>query len=498
MNMYSGEMVNLLWGFISSGLIIFFLLCSLIYQQTKQRTFLYYSLYNLLLFIYLLRGCPFIPNDYLTAFYNSRFYSFYWFVQIVYNSLMFFFYIEFLELKKYFPRFTATLVYYLRILLFIASMMLSYAIITKTFLPYRYFFDYGFIPSITFFVVIAIYLTAKIPNKLKYFVISGVLSYQILAYIALMKTYSNDAKQEAFPILYFYIGIIIESIIFMLGLGYKIKLLYLEKINAQKKIIEEQHATQLLKERYQKELEAELDAKINELRIALKKTEAEKIKSVTLTFENEITNLKLASLRSHMNPHFIFNALNSIKAYFVDNEKEKAVFYLNKFSKLIRKILETSLVDSISLQEELEIIEIYMNIENIRFNGTIQFQINNTTETPLSDIRLPGLILQPFIENALWHGLMSKDGEKKILIEVFDNKKDVMLSISDNGIGRKKSKENRDKKSIKRESLGIQFANERLNYFNKNQHSKYTYKFIDLCDEANNSLGTVVIFTLKK
>jgi sensor histidine kinase YesM len=244
-----------------------------------------------------------------------------------------------------------------------------------------------------------------------------------------------------------------------------------------------------------KELEKELAEKVGELKNALQKSEDEKLNSLRLSFENEISLLKLESLRSQMNPHFIFNALNSIKVYLIENDKEKAVYYLNKFSKLIRKILESSRTDSISLEEELEIIELYMSIENIRFDQKIDFSINRN-DVNIASIKVPALILQPFIENALWHGLMLKEGEKSITIDVSQENNSTKLSITDNGIGRKRAQENVAKKSYKRESLGLQFTNERISHFNQKNQSNYQFTFIDLFDENKNAVGTRVEFVM--
>jgi len=486
---------NILWGFVASGLIIYSLLCSLIYVQTKQKTFLYYGLYNILLFMFIFKNSPLLPQDQVNEYLNSRFIPINWFIQIVYNSLLFFFYIEFLEFKTFFPRYTSFLVKFLRILLAFSFGLFVFSIVISKPDLFSHFFNFGFIPLITIFVFSALYLTLRIPNRLKYFIFSGVIVYQVFAYISLIKTY--NITEGDYPIFYFYIGIIIESTIFMLGLGYKVKLLYQEKINAQSKIIEEQLANQALKEDYQKKLEIQLEEKIAELKIALQKNEAERLKSLTLTFENEISLLKLDALRTQMNPHFIFNALNSIKAYLIDNNKEKATYYLNKFAKLIRKILESSRTDSVSLDEELETIELYMNIENIRFNDTINFKIKNIENLSTSSTKLPGLILQPFIENALWHGLMQKEGEKNITIEVAGIENVITLSITDNGIGRKKAKEKSDKKTFRKESLGIEFAQERLNYFNKKNNTNYSFTIIDLQDENNEASGTQVVFAFQ-
>jgi sensor histidine kinase YesM len=496
MIMTHAELASMLWGFVSSGLIIYFLLSSLIYIQTRQKTFFYYALYNILLFVFLIRNSPYLPAEWGSAFQNSRFFPLVFFIQIIYNSLLFFFYVAFLELKNHFPKYTAVLLGILKTVIAISVLMGVHAILSGESVYYKYFFQFGFLPLITLLVITALYVTYKTPNNLKYFIISGVIVYQVFAYIALLKSmYFNEGP---YPIVFFYTGIIIESTIFMLGLGYKVKLLYLEKINAQKEIIREQLANQELKENHQKELEVQLAEKIAELHSAIQTNEAEKLNSLTLSFENEISLLKLDALRNQMNPHFIFNALNSIKAYFIDNNKEKAIYYLNKFAKLIRKILESSRNDSVSLDEELETIELYMNIENIRFNDAIHCAIKTGDGVNSALIKLPGLILQPFIENAIWHGLMQKSGEKNILIEIAGGADSATLSITDNGIGRGKANERSEKKSFKKESLGIQFAQERLNYFNKKHGTNYRFNIFDLTDDQGEPTGTKVVFEFQE
>ncbi len=493
------KLMYLLWGFVTSGLIIYFLISILTFIQTKQKTFLYYGLYNFLMFIYLLKLPVVFDDATINEFLESRFGAIRWFIQILYNSLLFLFYREFLELKIYFPK----QIKYLNRLLFgfaaVSSILFAISVAINKQQFYYLFFNYTFIPFITIFVGYAIYLSFKIPNKLKYFMIFGALFYQAFAYISLY--YSNNPENGIFfketPVTYFYIGIILESIIFIIGIGYKVQQVYYEKINAQKLIIEEQKELQLLKENYQKQLEVELSNKANELKIAIQKTEDQKVKTLTIGFENELSNLKLDSLRSQMNPHFIFNALNSIKAYLIDNNTEKAVYYLNKFSKLIRKILESSRAESISLQEELEIIELYMSVENIRFDQKINFKIEVDDTINLLQIRIPGLVLQPFIENSLWHGLMLKEGERNIAIKIYFENEIIKLSVTDNGIGRDSAKIIKSKKSFKKDSLGLQFAKERIDYFNRRENTNYIFKIIDLYDDQKNAIGTKVEFDFK-
>jgi len=143
--------------------------------------------------------------------------------------------------------------------------------------------------------------------------------------------------------------------------------------------------------------------------------------------EKKILMLEQDMLRSQMNPHFIFNSLNSIKLYIINNDKENAVYYLNKFAKLIRKILVASSEKEIPLSNELDTMELYMNIENIRFSNAIAFNIIIDDNVSAHNIKVPSLILQPFIENALWHGLSSKKEDKKIEVKVEKTNKSILL-----------------------------------------------------------------------
>ena len=498
MIVFEHKLTFLLWGFVSSGLIIYFLISTLTYIQTKQKTFLYYGLYNFLMFIYLLKSSAVFSETQVIMLLESRYGSIRWFLQILYNSVLFLFYRDFLELKNYFPKQISFLNKVLVGFVSVSAILYIISIITFKLNFYFVFFNYVFVPFITLFVGYAIYLSLKIPNKLKYIMVSGVLLYQILAYLSLYLSNNYDENNAVVdPISYFYIGIILESIIFILGIGFKVQQIYFEKINAQKLIIEEQKELQLLKENYQKQLEADLANKIAELKIAIQKTEDEKVKTLTISFENQLSNLKLDSLRSQMNPHFIFNALNSIKAYLIENNTEKAVYYLNKFSKLIRKILESSRSESIPLQEELDIIELYMSIENIRFEQKINFKIEVDEKINLSQIKIPGLVLQPFIENSLWHGLMLKEGTRDIEVKIYAEKNTVKLAIIDNGIGRDLAKANKEKKTFKKESLGLQFAKERIDYFNSRENTNYNFKIIDLYDDKKIAIGTKIEFEFK-
>lgn len=216
-----------------------------------------------------------------------------------------------------------------------------------------------------------------------------------------------------------------------------------------------------------------------------------------LTSDKKMLTLEQTMLRSQMNPHFLFNSLNSIKLYIINNEKKNAVHYLNKFSKLVRKILEASSLREISLEDELETVSLYMHIENIRFSNKIDFTVDVDGDVDVNQVKIPSLILQPFLENALWHGLSSKKGIKKIHLHISKQDEEfIIIRITDNGIGRAASEKIKEAKVLKRKSLGIDITKERLKNFSKDYLNSFKVEFIDLKDEGKKALGTEVILTI--
>ena len=213
--------------------------------------------------------------------------------------------------------------------------------------------------------------------------------------------------------------------------------------------------------------------------------------------EKKVLSLEQNMLRSQMNPHFLFNSLNSIKLYIINNDKKNAVHYLNKFSKLVRKILEGSSLKEISLSEELETAGLYLNIENIRFSDEISFAIYIAKEINPEQVKIPSLILQPFLENAIWHGLSPKKGQKKIWLNVynFDNYH-IGIDIIDNGVGRNAAEKIKKNRVLKRKSVGIDITTERLANFSKDYQNDFEVTIEDLTNEKGAAQGTKIILKI--
>ncbi len=205
-------------------------------------------------------------------------------------------------------------------------------------------------------------------------------------------------------------------------------------------------------------------------------------------FSKKIAETEMNALRAQMNPHFMFNALNSIQKFILHNETKQASQYLTRFSRLIRLILEQSKSNLIQLQDEVELLNIYTDLEKMRFKQSFDFTIEYNNIDPFQ-VQIPPMIIQPIIENAIWHGLLHKEekGEVKLSFHSSD-KKTLTIEIQDNGIGRKAAMELKSKNANKDRSFGISIIKDRLMGLNNEQ---YNIVFIDL-EENGIATGTMV------
>jgi PAS domain S-box-containing protein len=187
--------------------------------------------------------------------------------------------------------------------------------------------------------------------------------------------------------------------------------------------------------------------------------------------EKRIGELKLMSLRSAMNPHFIFNALNSIQFFISKNEREQAIQYLSTFSKLIRGILMGSAQKRIRLSEELDLLKHYIDLEMVRFENKFDVKFSIDPNVDKDSIEVPSLLIQPFVENAILHGLSNRESGGILRISIRQQSEDrVLFEVEDNGIGRDAARKLRDLHQKNHKSLGISLAEERLKMINSDSH----------------------------
>jgi LytS/YehU family sensor histidine kinase len=293
------------------------------------------------------------------------------------------------------------------------------------------------------------------------------------------------------------IGVFLEAIILSIGLGYKYHVYRKERHLYNVRLIKELRQNEKFKDIINEQLSEKVEIASIQLKNISKQAEVYKIEQLETHYKSQINNLQLSSLLSQMNSHFIFNALNSIKLFVINNESKKAAHYLNKFSKLIRRILEASKIKNTTLDKELETMDLYMAIENIRFSNKIQYVKKIEASIHLASVKIPSLIIHPFIENAIWDGLSSKKENKKILISVYKKGKEfIVIDVEDNGIGRAAATKISSQKAINRGNRNLQTTKERLENFSKEFKNNYSLFYKDVVNEDNKIIGTRITLQL--
>lgn len=212
------------------------------------------------------------------------------------------------------------------------------------------------------------------------------------------------------------------------------------------------------------------------------------------TLKNDLIASQMTALKSQMNPHFTFNALNSIQSLILFEKNKEAYKYINKFAALLRQTLNYSDKDYIPLEREIELLKNYLDMEKMRLDGELDYSINNIDH---NNVQIPTMIIQPFVENALKHGLLHKqEGNKKVEIH-FTIKEDLLLcSIIDNGIGRAKAQEIKLQQKHVQPSFSTGATQKRLDLLQQLEHTKLGVRYTDLKDQDNNPLGTKVEITI--
>jgi tetratricopeptide (TPR) repeat protein len=212
--------------------------------------------------------------------------------------------------------------------------------------------------------------------------------------------------------------------------------------------------------------------------------------------QKQSAELEMQALRAQMNPHFIFNSLSSINHFILKNESKVASNYLTRFSRLIRMVLINSQKSLIMLQDELEMLRIYLDMERLRLKNSFDYVVSFVNEVDAENVFVPPLILQPFCENALWHGLMHKEGHGHLAIDLSMENNVLQCTVTDDGIGRAKAGELKDKSEQKEKSMGLQITAQRLALLNQNNNVQTFYSIEDILDEDKNVSGTKVILMI--
>lgn len=417
------------------GAFLFIFLFSLITYFTSGRLdFLFYSLFILSLLIYLGKSA-FGVEDYINKEYTLAAFWMHSQLQIFINLFYVAFAKHYLNTSENYPKLDKA-IHIVTIALAAFFILTSFTVLNQDFDLHFLIMNLHRLFMSLFALAAFIYLIIYAKNALAYFIMFGSLAFLTGSLIMLFTLNKN----------FMIAGAALEVLLFGLGLNYKLKM-----ANKEKLLLEQ------------------------------------------TAFEN-----KISALRAQMNPHFIFNSLNSIQHLIISDNKEGAIKYLNKFSSLMRNLLESSIEKNIVLSDEINLLHKYLELESLRFDNAFDFSIEVHENLNPDLVEVPILIVQPFVENALHHGLLSKKGGDKKLKIVFKKVKNTLVcEIDDNGIGREASQKLKPFLKSEKKSRGIEVTQKRLRIQNDEDEDENNITIIDKTNEKGEPAGTKVIIKIQ-
>jgi ligand-binding sensor domain-containing protein len=214
------------------------------------------------------------------------------------------------------------------------------------------------------------------------------------------------------------------------------------------------------------------------------------------SLKHQIAEAEMQALRAQMNPHFIFNSLNAINRYILKSDKASASAYLTKFSKLIRRVLDNSRQQKIPLSQEIEALELYLEMESLRFQQNFNWKIKLDEDISTTALFIPPMTIQPFVENAIWHGLLPKQGDCELKVSFVAQSNNLSCVVEDNGVGRKKSALLKQDSIINKSSLGISATEQRLKLITQGDSNVSNVEIEDLYDDNGHANGTRVTINI--
>src|SRR5690554_2968 len=418
-------------------------------------------------------------------------------VQFIFIGFYVFFILQLLQVKNY-DKLLAKILKYLGIFCFIyagISFISNYFLIDFKYTGLVFLIIRSIILPLNFILIFWIIYKVKHPLII-YFIIGqsfffiGALLSTYIAFSGIQFTPGHLLNFKAAPNIIFQLGLLAEVYCFSLALGKNVFLLQKKKEITDAELIDQLKENHQIQERMNRELDKKVNEKTYELLQLYSKIEREREQKTKDDFTQKLRETEIVALRSQMNPHFIFNSMNAIKSLIMSARNESAVDYLDDFSSLLRGILQNSNRKKITVEEELEILELYLSLEKSRMGENFHYHIEVDSKEALSQHEIPPLLLQPIVENAIWHGLQPSLKAKKTLTITFDTSKNLKIIIEDNGIGRKES----SKKKKLHDSMGTTIVKDRLSLHNHLNDHAIHLKITDLEEEGTAS-GTRITLT---
>lgn len=414
------------------GMMLMFFYSLGIFFMNRDVLHVYYAVYLLSLVLYLGMRLPLIFGP-LELRYPLFMSAYNDIIQVIVNITYLLFAAFFLNARQDFPRLNKAIQIAIAVLGCVIFFQLIFIISVEYTFISAYILQAQRYGMIIFTLIAYVHILMHYKKNIVFFLLIGSFFYLTGAVGAM---YVNNIK-------YMMLGTAIEVFIFSLGMGYRIKLVEKDK------------------------------------------------KSI----EDEIAKVRLTALKAQMNPHFIFNSLNSIRAQVIANDTRKASEYIRKFAHLIRLILQYSSRDTISLEDEINALKLYVELEGLRFRENFHFEIIADSGMKMEKYLVPPLILQPYVENAIGHGLVPKKGEKLLQIEIQAGKNWIWFRVRDNGVGRAYSGKIKTHREPGHESMAMDLTRKRIDLTNPS-YAEGENIYVNDLSENGKPVGTEVCIRL--
>ena len=472
----------LLWSHFFAGVFFMFFLFGLIKYMVlgKDRAYIYYSMMGLSNAVLTITQAEYPPVDF-RAVENLRGIELFNFVNAICILMQGLFILEILQLKKKYPRVDLATKFFLYAQLFVSTLFTAFWIAHVDPNWYKKIYFYQQFLLLLMFYSWAIYLSTIRKGFYKY-IFFGALTIslgftfhflvQFFELYYLLPSWLGEDKRGSVNH-FIQLALVIDMCFYFAGLAFRDLQVEKDKNIFQKQLITQLEANSVLQEKFTSELEQQVKENTQELLTQREALETQKQAKILAEFERKFSESELKALRSQMNPHFVFNILNTIESYSLENNKEAVSDMIQKFSKLTRLVLENSMNQLVPFQNDWKSLQLYIELEQMRYADKFVVLYNVQDEITEQDFFIPPMIIQPFVENAIVHGLRNKANGNGILdLSASLQNGYIVVQVKDNGIGREKAALLKANNPIQKKSLGIKVTRDRISMFNNLNHDK--------------------------